>query len=166
MPCNGVGLNPRGPMNIFDKVGPAGITRSGARGPLIIPLFGKQPFGFSFMGASQALKIVVKRALPVTPFYHYTLLVRVHELEIADPDSEISVVAKTTLPSREDPREFTAIPGGLNVTVTNLYAAGTLLFDAKDNLGPFLRVTIEAVQTTANQALYAELSAVLYGRVP
>lgn len=138
-----------------------------AKGAHVIKLFDKRAFDYSFLSNGASQIVVVSRALRLVPFYYYWLLMRVHNADIPT-GSNGTVVLRcwNTLPSAEDPREFTI--GGtspLFVTVNPGAAAGTLLSASANNQGPLVKVELAFTQgSTAGQRFYAELSAVLYGR--
>lgn len=136
--------------------------RGGAR---VYNLFGKRQFDYTFLASPTLTQtVMIRRALPVIPQYYLWLLMRVHNLDIPTTGS-MALQCFTTLPSKQDPREFSL--GGaspLSVTATTSTGAGTLLSATANNQGPFLKVQLVITQPSTPTRLYAELSAVLYGR--
>lgn len=130
----------------------------------MVTLFRKQIFDFSFLGASTQT-ITIKRALSIIPFYYYWLGVRVHNKSIGTGNFQLNL--PNTLPSSQDPQEFTetAAPA-LSITIASGTAVPSLQIDTTTFLGPFVKVTLTATQLASGQQLYAELSAVLFSRKP
>lgn len=137
----------------------------------IITLFRKLQLDATFLGASATQTIVIKRALKVPAFYYYWLGVRLHNRDIGlspPTGGSFFVEAINTLPSSQDPQEFSALgTPPLQVTIANNTTppAPGLYTSTNSNQGPYFKVQIRAVQgTTAATRLYAELSAVLFVR--
>ncbi|MBK6923452.1 MAG: hypothetical protein IPH07_39055 [Deltaproteobacteria bacterium] len=132
-----------------------------------ITLFDKTIFGFSFLAASGSQTIILERALPVIPFYYLWLGVRCHNRDFGGSSGSMIVEGYTTLPSDEDPAEFTntAAPN-LSVTSNNATAVPSLALATNSAMGPFIKFQLRALQPTGATRCYAELSAVLYGRAP
>ena len=129
----------------------------------LINLFGKRRFDFSFLGNSSTSEVVLRRALPVIPFYYYMLLIRVHEIDIQNGSFTCAIY--NTFPSRQDPQEFTSTsPTAMSIAINSGHSAGTLLTDTDTQESPFFKILLTVSQTTANERLYAELSAALYCR--
>lgn len=133
----------------------------------LVTLFPKTVFDFSFLAVGGTQSIVVARALPIPAWYYLWLGVRVHNLDITTTGSNspgFAVEVYQTLPSDEDPKEFTRsatdmtalIPTGSPALITPVTA---------NNLGPYLKVVVKATMGNSTKAnLYAELSAALMGR--
>jgi hypothetical protein len=132
----------------------------------MVTLFRKQIFDFTFLGAGASQTITIKRALPIIPFYYYWLGVRCHNRVIPGSGS-FTIQLPNTLPSSQDPQEFTESgTPQLLITVNSGTAVPSLQIDTTTFLGPYVKVQLIANQVTASQQLYAELSAVLFSRKP
>jgi hypothetical protein len=147
----------------LDALPPA--HRERRQGVRVFQLFRKQAFDFTFLLAGLATEVVLRRALKVPPGYYFWLGLRVHNRDIATGNFNLS--AFETLPSSEDPAEFTSSGTVLSISVTA--AAGdappALKVDTATGLGPRLEITLVAKQgSVAPFRLYAELSAVLFAR--
>jgi hypothetical protein len=134
----------------------------------VITLFRKLQVDMTFLQTTSNTQIIViKRALRINPFYYYWLGVRLHNRDIPSAGGgQFFVEAFQTLPSSQDPQEFTNGTSSLSVNVTGATAAPPSLYSATaNNLGPFLKVQIRGVQGgTSGTRLYAEMSAVLLCR--
>lgn len=139
----------------------------------IITLFRKQAFDFSFQTGTSATQVVtVRRSLRVPPFFYYWFGVRVHNRDIT-AGSTFNIELYQTLPSSEDPQEFTVgfapptYTPAMAVAITSSTAAPSLATPVtSSNLGPNFKVIVRAVTTGATGRMYAELSAVLHVRAP
>jgi hypothetical protein len=136
----------------------------------IITLFRKKQFDFSFMTGSPAQIVTIHRSLRIPPFFYYWLGVRVHNKDISVGSFNVDLFQ--TLPSAQDPQEFTVgfAPPTFTPAMTVLINSGTpapslVTPVTSTNLGPYLRVNLRATTTGAGR-LYAELSAVLHVRAP
>lgn len=136
----------------------------------IITLFRKQQFDFSFMTGSPAQIVTIKRSLKIPPFYYYWLGVRVHNKDIASGTFNVDLYQ--TLPSSQDPQEFTVgfapptFTPAMTVAINSATTAPSLVTPVtSSNLGPYLRVCLRATTAAAGR-FYAELSAVLHVRAP
>lgn len=136
----------------------------------IITLFRKQQFDFSFMTGSPAQIVTIKRNLKIPPFYYYWLGVRVHNKDIASGTFNVDLYQ--TLPSSQDPQEFTVgfapptFTPAMTVAINSATAAPSLVTPVtSSNLGPYLRVCLRATTASVGR-FYAELSAVLHVRAP
>jgi hypothetical protein len=140
-------------------------SRGGEGKAEVLELFPKRAFDYTFMQAGGPPQvIVIARALRVIPFYYYWLMVRVHNININAGTFQLGCY--NTLPSAEDPREFSSpTVSALNIVISASTPVG-LLTDSTSFLGPFFKVVLTATQsgTPPNNRFYAELSAVLYGR--
>ncbi|HWB75741.1 MAG TPA: hypothetical protein VG755_12325 [Nannocystaceae bacterium] len=130
----------------------------------MVTLFRKQIFDFTFLGVGSQT-ITIKRSLAIIPFYYYWLGVRVHNRVIGTGSFTLNL--PNTLPSSQDPQEFTESgTPALSVQITSGTAVPSLLIDTTTFLGPYVKVTMTATQVGAGQQLYTELSAVLFSRKP
>lgn len=132
----------------------------------LITLFDKTIFDFSFLAAGGTQTIILERALPIVPFYYTWLGIRCHNRDFGGSTGSMIIEAFTTLPSGEDPAEFTntAVPN-LVVTINNSTVVPSLPLASASAMGPFIKVQLRALQATGTATrCYAELSGVLYGR--
>lgn len=135
-------------------------------GPQVITTFDKTIFDFTFLAAAGTQTIILERALPVIPFYYVWLGIRCHNRDFGGGTGSMIVEGFNTLPSDEDPAEFTntAIPN-LAVTINNSTAVPALVIAATSAMGPMIKLQLRALQQTGTATrCYAELSGVLYGR--
>jgi hypothetical protein len=135
-------------------------------GAQLITAFDKTIFDFSFLAAGATQTIILARALPVIPYYHLWLGVRCHNRDFGGGTGTMIVEAFTTLPSDEDPAEFTSTASpNLSITVGNAASVPSLGVATADGMGPMIKLQIRVLQQTASATrCYAELSGVLYGR--
>lgn len=123
----------------------------------------KQILDFSFLAASSQTTVTLRRALWLGEFHYLWYGVRIHNLAI---DSGSFVLdAHRTLPSRDDPAEFTQSTQLLRLTVNTADTAPKLESTTEDEIfGPYLRFELTATQGAGGGRLYAELSSVLLAR--
>ena len=134
--------------------------RSGAR---IFTLLRKQVFDFSFLAASTSTIVTVRRALSLGQYHYLWLGVRIHNIAI--DTGSLVLDAYRTLPSRQDPAEFTNGTQYMRVTVNSSDTAPKLETDtAAETFGPYLKFLLHANQGAGGGRVYAELSAVLLAR--
>lgn len=136
----------------------------------IITLFPKRAFDYSFMAAGATQVVTLHRSLRIPPFFYYWLGVRVHNKDIVS--GSMAVELYQTLPSSQDPQEFTVgyapptYTPAMAVTISSTGSAPLLATPVTgSNLGPYLRVVLRMTAPTTGR-LYAELSAVLHVRAP
>lgn len=131
----------------------------------VIPLFDKTVFDFSFLGASESQTIILDPAMVVAPGYYLWLGIRCHNRNFGSGAGTITIETFSTLPSQEDPAEFTntAAPN-LSVTVNSSTGVPSLTIATATAMGPILKVQMKATQIASPTRLYAELSGVLYVR--
>jgi hypothetical protein len=133
------------------------------QGAQLITLFDKMVLDYSYLGASGSQTVILERALPVIPFYHLWWGIRVHALDV--PNGSFLFEAANTLPSDEDPAEFTTTPGTvMSITINAASGAPTLQVATATAAGPFLRIRVKASQSGSVAHVYGEFSAALYGR--
>lgn len=138
----------------------------------IITLFRKTALDYTWMPASSTQVVTVRRQLKVPPFYYYWLGVRVHSKDISGLGT-FNVELYQTLPSSQDPQEFTvgfAPPTYTPAMAVAISSSGTAPFLAtpvtSNNLGPYFKVIIRPTSGSTTGRFYAELSAVLHVRAP
>ncbi len=72
---------------------------------MIFPVLDKRVFEFSYLGNSATQDIVIQSAIPVYDFYRVRLIVRVHSITATSGNFVFKL--QHTLPSEQDPQEFT-----------------------------------------------------------
>jgi hypothetical protein len=144
--------------SLDDALDAARQPRSGVR---VFNLFSKRAFDYSFLGISTT-SITLHRALNVPPFYYYWLGLRIHNRDIVDGTFTLQLFQ--TLPSGQDPQEFSAASPSLSLKCIPADTPPTLKVTTLQALGPYFKVALEAAQGIAGARFYAELSAVLYAR--
>jgi hypothetical protein len=131
----------------------------------MITLFRKRKFDFTHVGSGGNTTITIRKSLRLSPFYHYWLGLRIHNLVMPHSGAKIELRWYPTLPSAEDPQEFSdAIVSALTLYAGYGETAPMLKTATTTSLAPAMKVTMYAVQGTGTGALYAELSAVLVVR--
>lgn len=129
----------------------------------VFTLFSKKVFDYSFLAAGTTT-ITLKRALKVPRFYYHWLALRIHNRDITN--GSFTVQLFQTLPSAQDPQEFSA--GSASLTVGCSQIAGdappALKTVTGSNFGPYFKAVMSITQGTTSAKLYAEMSAVLYAR--
>ena len=74
---------------------------------VILPILQKTRFEYSYLAVSASQAVIIQPAIDTSPFYYYQLIVRVHERSFSGSQT-IQLALASTLPSEEDPREFSA----------------------------------------------------------
>lgn len=136
------------------------------QGAQIITLFEKTIFDFSFLAAGGTQTIILERAFPAIPFYYVWLGIRCHNRDFGGSTGTMVIEGFSTLPSDEDPAEFTnTVAPNLTVTISNSTAVPSLNLARTADMGPMIKFQLRALQATGTATrCYAELSGVLYGR--
>ncbi len=129
----------------------------------LITLFPKTIFDFTFLAVAGTQSIVLHRALPIVSWYFLWLGVRVHNLDITSPSANFAIELYQTLPSEEDPKEFTRTAADMTMSIAS-GAAALPTPVLGNNLGPYLKVVLKATMGTGAGRLYGELSGALMGR--
>ncbi len=135
--------------------------RRRSSGVRVFNLFSKRVFDYSFLPASTTT-ITIRRALKVPQFYYYWMGLRIHNRDIVNGTYSLQVFQ--TLPSRQDPQEFSAAAASMTLTCAAADAPPALKTTTLNNLGPYFKVVMSITQGTASARFYAEMSAVLYAR--
>jgi hypothetical protein len=129
----------------------------------LVTLFPNTILDFSFLAIGGVQSIVMHRALPIVGWYYLWLGVRVHNLDITSSGGKFDVQLFQTLPSEEDPKEFTSATADMTGTVVT--GSPALITPVTgNNLGPYLKVVVRATMGSSLGHLYGELSAGLMGR--
>jgi hypothetical protein len=128
---------------------------------VIVPVMKKTRFEYSYLGASTSQSVIIEPEINFSSFYYYKLIVRVHDRSFAGSQT-ITVGLYNTLPSDEDPREFsdTTTVGAVTITGASPSVPGILSVSGTDP-GAYMKLLLTASQPVAPGILYAELSAVL-----
>lgn len=132
----------------------------------VITIFDKTIFDFSFLAVGGSQVVIIERAMPTVPFYSLWLGIRCHNRDFGS--GSIVIEGFNTLPSDEDPAEFTnsAAPN-LSVTINSSTSAPSLTLATASAMGPFVKFQLRAQQASSGVTrCYAELSGVVYGRAP
>lgn len=125
---------------------------------MIFPVLDKRVFEFSYLGNSATQDIVIQSAIPVYDFYRVRLIVRVHSITATSGNFVFKL--QHTLPSEQDPQEFTN---------TTDFLTTSSITDASPNIKTvtgtdpqaFLKLVLRATQGTSGNTLYGEFSAVM-----
>ena len=133
------------------------------QGAQLIALFDKMVLDYSYLAAPSGTQtLILERALPVISFYYLWWGIRVHALDV--PNGNFVFEAHNTLPSDEDPAEFTATSAVMSLTINAASGAPTLQIATATAAGPFLRMRVRATQGSSASHVYGEFSAAIYGR--
>lgn len=127
----------------------------------VFNLISKRQFDYSFLLAGST-NVTLKRALKVPRFYYYWLALRIHNRDIVSGTFTLQLFQ--TLPSSQDPQEFTTGAASMSLTCVAGDTPPTIKTTTTNNLGPYFKVVMNISQSTSSAKLYAELSAVLYAR--
>ncbi len=132
---------------------------------IMIPVLEKKRFEYSYLASGTTQEVIFVPAINLAEYDWAQLWVRVHERNMVAGSQIIRLLLNRTLPSADDPREFTIGASVLTVGVTSsapatvpgLLASGPLTGAPGDFR---LSATITQNSPSTNR-LYAELSAVL-----
>jgi hypothetical protein len=133
---------------------------------LLFDLFSKTIFDFSFLAAGGTQTIILERAFPVIPFYYLWMGIRCHNRDFGGSTGSMIIEGFNTLPSDEDPAEFTnnSAPS-LSATISNTTSVPSLTIASATAMGPLVKFQLRALQATGTATrCYAELSGAVYGR--
>lgn len=125
---------------------------------MILPVLDKRIFEFSYLGNSATQDVVIQPAIPVHDFYRVRLIVRVHSITATTGNFVFKL--QHTLPSEQDPQEFTDTTDFLTTaSITN--ASPNIKTVTGTDPQAFLKLILRATQGTSGNSLYAEFSAVM-----
>lgn len=127
-----------------------------------VPILDKRSFDFSNLGGGTEVYVVLCPALCVLGFSRVRLSVRVHALNMASGQS-LRVIVWNTLPSDEDPaQDFVDQYSLTSAEITSSTTVPSLLTD-RSSYEPdaYLKISLQATQTSAPTAFTATLSAAL-----
>lgn len=129
---------------------------------MLIPVLEKRRIEYSHLGGGASQSITLHPAIEVCGFLYVHLFVRVHERNMVSGQS-FSFGLYYTMPSPDDPREFTVATSLTDLSVTSTSPASTpgLVHRETSSPGAFLKLTLTATQASVPSTLYAELSAEL-----
>lgn len=133
------------------------MDRNGA----LIPVFSKTRFDFGFLTGTNTQITVVAPAIDLIQFKSLIFLVRVHRINLTAGSLTFSLL--NTLPSEEDPQEFTD-SGTAILTLAISGSVGSLLNATGSTPQAFGKLILTAVQSSTGNPLYAEVSGCLLGR--
>ena len=123
----------------------------------------KTQFDYSFLAATSSSTITLRRAIALPAHYWYWFGVRLHNRTIGTGNFRVAFYE--TLPSSADPQEFTAAAAFQTITMTSADNPPSLLVATDSFRAPFCKAAFTATQAgVSGQALYAELSVVLFAR--
>lgn len=129
---------------------------------VMVPVLTKTRFEYSYLGTNASQVVILQPEICTIGYYYFQLIVRVHERSFAGSQT-IAVSLYNTLPSSEDPREFTASTTTYTVTLTGASPStvpGILSVSGTDP-GAYMKLVLTASQPATPGTLYAELSAAL-----
>lgn len=131
----------------------------------LIPIINKQRFDFSFLTGTASQVVTLAPAIDLILYKTVFLMVRVHQISIASGQS-FTFTLQSTLPSEEDPQEFTDTTSSiLTVSVPFGTSAPKLLSGSGTNPLAFGKLIMTATQgSVSGTPLYAEMSACVLGR--
>jgi hypothetical protein len=127
----------------------------------LIPLFNKTRFDFGFLTGTTSQLTVIAPAIDLIQFKSLILLIRVHRINLTA--GSLSFTLYNTLPSDEDPQEFTDVVSTI-LTLSVSGSPGSLLNATGSSPQAFGKLVLLAVQSSTGNPLYAELSGCLLGR--
>lgn len=129
---------------------------------MLIPVLERRRLEYSFLGGGVNQVLTLQPAIGACGYASGILFVRVHERNMTSGQS-IALELYYTLPSGDDPREFTASSSLTDVTITSASPSSTpaLLYREFSSPGAFLKLVLTATQASAPSTLYAEVSAEL-----
>lgn len=132
----------------------------------MITLFEKTIFDFTFLPAGGTQTTILVPALTAIPFYYLWVGIRCHNRDFGSGTGSMIVECFSTLPSDEDPAEFTNTTApNIAVTINTSTVVPSLSIGSASAMGPFLKVQLRALQQSGSATrCYAELSGVVYGR--
>lgn len=129
---------------------------------MLIPVLDRRRLEFSFLGGGASQVITLQPAIEACGHASGILFVRIHERNMTSGQS-IVLALFYTLPSGDDPREFTYASSLTDVTITSASPSSTPALASREFTSPgaFLKLVLTASQTSVPSTFYAELSAEL-----
>lgn len=132
-------------------------------GNIIVSVLEKTRLEYSYLAAGASQTIILRPALNVVDYNWVQLIVRVHARDMV-ASSSIRLSLVNTLPSPDDPREFSETSDFLFVDVTSTSPGSVpgLVEEVGSNPQAYLKLVATASQPAGSSGnLYADLSAVL-----
>lgn len=128
----------------------------------VIPFLEKRTFTFSSLSGGAAATVVLCPAVCVRDYTRVKLAIRLHSMTMSAGQS-LKIALYGTLPSEEDPgQDFDDPTEFTSVSFTSTTTAPALITTrASTDPDEFLKITLEATQTSAPTAFIAAISAVL-----
>lgn len=126
---------------------------------MIIPVMEKRVFEFGFLGTAGTQDVVIHPALDVSDFFRVRLIVRVHS--ISATTGNFNFKFQHTLPSEQDPQEFTDSTADFMATGAITTASPNIKTVTSTDPQGFLKLILRATQGTSGNTLYGEFSAVV-----
>lgn len=111
---------------------------------ILVPVLQKTRFEYTYLAVSTSQSVILQPAIDTSGWYYYQLIVRIHERSFSGSQT-IQLQLASTLPSEEDPREFSAAASS-TITVTSAApaAAPGILSVSGTDPGAFLKLTLTA----------------------
>lgn len=130
--------------------------------PILVSLFEKTRFEYSYLSGTTSQTVTLARALNVVPYYECQLLVRWHKGTLSAGQSLVFTLYNT-LPSDDDPQEFTDTTTLFTSVTMNSAVSSPYLFSARaTSPQAYLKLVMTVTQgSSAGTALYAEASGCL-----
>lgn len=126
----------------------------------VLQVLERRRFDWTYLTSGQQ-QVVIQPAIPVADFYHVQLWIRIHELSFS-ASQVVGVSLFDTLPSNDDPREFTRTSSTFaSTSFTSSPGAPALLSASGSGPGAYLKLLLTAYQDTAPGIFYVELSMAL-----
>lgn len=129
----------------------------------LIPLFPKTRFDFSFLASTTTQTTVIAPAIDLIQFKSLVLLIRIHRVMMTAGQSFVYTLLNT-LPSEEDPQEFTDSGSAVITLSITTVSSPALLNATGSSPQAFGKLVLAATQVGANDPFYAEMSGCLLGR--
>lgn len=131
----------------------------------LIPLFPKTRFDFTFLTMNATQQTVLAPAVDLIQFKTLILLIRIHRVTTMTTGQSFVYTLLNTLPSDEDPQEFTDTGTAITTLSIPTASAPSLLNSTGSSPQAFGKLVLTATQTGANNIpFYAEMSGCLLGR--
>ncbi len=131
----------------------------------LVPIISKQRFDYTFLSGTTFQQVTLAAALDLVSYKSVFLMVRVHRISLSSGQTFVFTL-ENTLPSEEDPQEFTDSSSPiLSVTVPSGTSAPKLLSGNGTDPLAFGKLVLTANQgSSSGTPMYAEMSVCLLGR--
>jgi hypothetical protein len=125
-----------------------------------VNLMKKTRLEYTYLAGGTSTTLIIRPSIKTGRFYYVELWVRVHEKNLATAGQTVAFSLYNTLPTREDPREFSESGAFLTLTMTNGTTAPALLSSGVvTNPGPYLKFAATISQPSGGGILYTQVSA-------